>query len=61
MLGMKFMSKKVVKLLASSLQNKCRIADPDCQNLGRYGKLSFFVIYKFWQNRPSVQQVSDLI
>ena len=44
-----------------SLQNKCRTADPDRQNLGRSGKLSFFVIYKFWQNCPSVQQVSDLI
>ena len=31
----------------SSLQNKCRTADPDWQNLGRSGKLSFFIIYKF--------------
>ena len=44
-----------------SLQNKCRTTDPDQQNLGRSGKLSFFVIYKFWQNCASVRQVSDLI
>ena len=44
-----------------SLQNKCRTADPDRQNLGRSGKLSFFIIYKFWQNCASVRQVSDLI
>ena len=25
------------------------------------GKLSFFIIYKFWQNCASVRQVSDLI
>ena len=31
------------------------------KNLGRSGKLSFFVIYKFWQNYPLVRQVSDLI
>ena len=35
--------------------------DPDQQNLGRSGKLSLFVIYKFWQNCASVRQVSDLI
>ena len=45
----------------SSLQNKCRTADIDRQNLGRSGKLSFFIIYKFWQNCASVRQVSDLI
>ena len=28
-----------------SLQNKCRTVDPDRQNLGRSGKLSFFTIY----------------
>ena len=44
-----------------SLQNKCRTADIDRQNLGRSGKLSFFIIYKFWQNCASVRQVSDLI
>ena len=44
-----------------SLQNKCWTADPDRQNLGRSGKLSFFTIYKFWQNCASVRQVSDLI
>ena len=31
------------------------------QHLGRSGKLSFFIIYKFWQNCASVRQVSDLI
>ena len=44
-----------------SLQNKCRTADPDWQNLGRSGKVSFFIIYKFWQNCASVRQVSDHI
>ena len=34
---------------------------PDRQNLGRSGKLFFFVIYKFWQICPSVWQFSDLI
>ena len=29
-----------------SLQNKCRTADIDRQNLGRSGKLSFFIIHK---------------
>ena len=48
-------------VLIYSLQNKCRTADPDRQNSGRSGKLSFFVIYKFWQNCASVWQVSDLI
>ena len=45
----------------NSLQNKCRTADIDRQNLGRSGKFSFFIIYKFWQNCASVRQVSDLI
>ena len=45
----------------SSLQNKCRTTDPDRQNLGQSGKLSFFIIYKFWQNCASVRQVPDLI
>ena len=45
----------------NSLQNKCWTADIDRQNLGRSGKLSFFIIYKFWQNCASVRQVSDLI
>ena len=45
----------------SSLQNKCQTAYPDRLNLGRSGKLSFFIIYKFWQNCASVRQVSDLI
>ena len=40
---------------------KCRTADPDRQNLARSSKLSFFTIYKFWQNCASVRQVSDLI
>ena len=31
------------------------------QHLGQSGKLSFFIIYKFWQNCASVRQVSDLI
>ena len=44
-----------------SLQNKCRTTDPEWQNLGRSGKLSFFLKYKFWQNCASVLQVSDLI
>ena len=44
-----------------SLQNKCRTADPDWQNWGRSSKLSFFVIYKFWQNCTAVRQVSYLI
>ena len=44
-----------------SLQNKCRTADPDRQNLRRSGKLSFFVIYKFCQNCTAVRQVSNLI
>ena len=54
----KFLSSLAVK---ASLQNKCRTVDPDRLNLGRPGKLSFFVIYKFWQNCASVRQVSDLI
>ena len=45
----------------NSLQNKCRTAEPDQQNLGRSGKLSFFIIFKFWQNCALVPQVSDLI
>ena len=45
----------------NSLKNKCGTKDPDRQNLGRSGKLSFFNIYKFWQNCASVWQVSDLI
>ena len=44
-----------------SLQHKCHTADPDWQNLGRFGKLSFVIIYKFWQNCASVWQVSDPI
>ena len=48
-------------LLIYILQNKCRTADPDWQNLGRSSKPSFFVIYKFGQNCAQVQQVSDLI
>ena len=44
-----------------SLQNKCRTVDPIRQNLDPSGKLSFFIIYKFWQNGASVRQVSDLI
>ena len=44
-----------------SLQNKCRTEDPDGQNLGRSGKLSFFTIYKFWQSCGLVRQLSDLI
>ena len=44
-----------------SLQNKCRTVDPDRQNLGRSGKLSFFVIFKFWQNCASLRQVPYLI
>ena len=32
-----------------SLQNKCPTVDPDQQNLGWSGKLSFFIIYKFWK------------
>ena len=48
-------------ILCISLQNKCRTADPDWQNLGLSGKLSFLIIYKFWQNCASIQQVSDLI
>ena len=44
-----------------SLQNKCRTMNPDGQNLDRSGKLSFFVIYKFWQNCALIQQASDLI
>ena len=35
--------------------------DPDQQNLGWSGTLSFFIIYKFWQNCASIRQVSDLI
>ena len=35
--------------------------DPDRQNLGQSSKLSFFIIYKFWQNCALVWQVSDLI
>ena len=49
------------KTHTTSLQNKCRTADPDQQNLGPSGKLSVFIIYKFWQNCASVRQVSDLI
>ena len=45
----------------SSLQNKCRTADPDRQNLSQSGEFSFFIIYKFWQSCASVWQVSDLI
>ena len=45
----------------NSLQNKCRTADPDRQNLRRSGKLSFFVIYKFCKNCAAVRQVSNLI
>ena len=44
-----------------SLQNKCKTSDPDQQNLGRSGKLSFFIIYKFWQNCAWVWQVLYLI
>ena len=44
-----------------SLQNNCRTADPDLQNLGQSGKLSFFTLCKFWQNCAMVRQVSDLI
>ena len=44
--------------------NKQRGSIASCtlmQHLGRSGKLSFFIIYKFWQNCASVRQVSDLI
>ena len=44
-----------------SLQNKCRTVNPDRQNLGWSAKLSFFMIYKFWQNCALVRKVSDLI
>ena len=44
-----------------SLQKKCRTADPDWQNFPWSGKLSFLVIYKFWQKCIFVRQVSDLI
>ena len=44
-----------------SLQNKCRTADPDRQNMGHSGMLFFFTIYKFWQNCAWVRRVSDLI
>ena len=37
-------------LYSYSLQNKCQTTDPDWQNLGWSGKLSFFIIYKFRQN-----------
>ena len=47
--------------IESSLENKCQTADPDWQNLNLSGKLSFFFIYKFWQNWASVPQVSDFI
>ena len=42
-------------------KNKCQTVDPDRQNLGWSGMLSFFIIYKFWQNCASVRQVSDII
>ena len=45
----------------SSVQNKSRTTDPDRQNLGWSGMLSFFIIHKFWQNCASVLQLSDLI
>ena len=45
----------------NNLQSKCRTVDPYRQNLGRSSKLSFFIIYKFWQNCASVRQVFDLI
>ena len=44
--------------------NKQRGSIASCtlvQHLGRSGKLSFFIIYKFWQNCASVRQVSDPI
>ena len=44
-----------------NLQNKCPTVDPDRQNFGWSSKLSIFIIYKFWQNCASVQQVSDLM
>ena len=50
-----------LKYWFNSLQNNRWTVDSDRQNLGRSGKLSFFIIYKFWQNCASVQQVSDLI
>ena len=50
-----------MKAPVCSLQNKCRTTDPHHQNLGRSGKLSFFIIYKFLQNCASVRQVLNLI
>ena len=47
--------------LTCSLRNKCRTTDPDQQNLAQSGKLSFFIIYKFWQNCALVWQISDHI
>ena len=45
----------------TSLQNKCWTTEPDQKSLGRSGKLSLFIIYKFWQNCASyIVQVSDL-
>ena len=38
---------ELTKDIPYSLQNKCRTADIDRQNLGRSGKLSFFIIYKY--------------
>ena len=60
-LGPVVVAQQVVDPGHLSLQNKCRSADPDRQNLGRSGKISFFIIYKLWQKRASVRQVSDLI
>ena len=37
-----------------SLQNKCRTANPDQQNLGRSGKLSFFTISVAYRYRKSI-------
>ena len=44
-----------------TLQNKCQATDPDRHNWGWSSRLSFFTIYKFWQNCASVRQGSDLI
>ena len=44
-----------------NLQSNYQAVDPDRQNLGHSDKLSFLVIYKFWQNCALVWQVSDII
>ena len=43
--------------ISSVLQSFCNFE----KNLGRSGKLSFFIIYKFWQNCASFRHFLDLI